>query len=703
MKKCWVMGLIAVLLVISGLTGCFNQSDGGSVPVPIQENAVPTANVTFVINAQAPVSSLRAATAPTVVFKLELLNPTSSTNPVLVFKKSATVAADGTNYSALVEFTNIPALPCLAKMSISGGHIVAADTKSYANWVGLKDLVANTANTITLIGEGSKTRDDVAFNLLQQLLVDPKNVVSLPTPIFTKIYEIVDGLNLSSDTVYADAKSAYDQLYAPAAPADAEFALPTGYTSVAYPKSDATTNLSIANFAGTSEVYLVLANRSANTLYPSWSTARATANLRANATADSVKDSGATMSEEQKFHLMLRQLRNRLPAPRTGLPSIRPNLRAVALNDQQSFLAYLDHDGDPYTSALVQSFTATCKRSVDITATKKAYFFLDNSDLTQSGVDTVLDGMVTSWTNVYATNRSIFGAEPEGTLNGINVQDFYILISSKIYTAGYFYSGDMYPKTTSGLAYSNEKKLFNLQYPADSSDLTRSITDLSATMAHEFQHMIHFYQKMALNDQAYWLDEAMSGYAEQVNGYKIENGQNQSKALQVQKYLEYVKSVSLNEWHGENDSSDLVHSHYGKAYLFGTWLGQNFGTSGSVQSLLSVQLTEEAAVEAFTGETFSKTAAKFLMAMLVNDSTGGVYGIKGLDLTNTYSFGTGWADVTLTGPAMTTVNFTGATSGSPTLLPYTAAYVKITNGTGSTLNVTATLPTGVSLFQLKKN
>jgi hypothetical protein len=222
-------------------------------------------------------------------------------------------------------------------------------------------------------------------------------------------------------------------------------------------------------------------------------------------------------------------------------------------------------------------------------------------------------------------------------------------------------------------------------------------------MAHEFQHMIHFYQKMNLNDPAYWLDEAMSGYAEQVNGYKIENGQNQSKALQAQKYFEYVNRISVNEWHAQNDSNDIINAHYGKAYLFGTWLAQNYGTSGSVQNLLSLQLTEEAAVAAFTGETFDKTAAKFLMAMLVNDSTGGIYGINGLDLTNTYSFGSGWADVTLTGPAMTSVDFSGATSGSPTLLPYTAAYVRISNGNGSALNVSANLPTGVSLFQLRKN
>ncbi|MFZ5952660.1 MAG: M30 family zinc metallopeptidase [Candidatus Rifleibacteriota bacterium] len=701
MNNSWLkFSAFSVLLAISLITGCFNSSENaGGVPVPVEP--MPTANVTFVIEGKAlPQSSLRAAATPAVTFQLELLNPTSSSNPVLKFVKTATVSAEGSNFSAQVEFVNVPALACMAKMSISGGTITSTtDSQKYANWVGTQDLVAGSGNVITLYGEGSKTRADVAYNLLQQLIADPKNVAFFPTPTLTKVYEVVDSLNLSSTSVYTDAKSAWDQKYStPLPPADAEFTLPTGYSSVAYPKKDATTNLSIANFGSTSEVYLVFANRTSSVLSPSWSVSRATANLKASVAAEnSPVPSGDPITDEQKFHLMLRQLKNKLPPVIDGVSSIRPSIRAVSLNDVLSFKAY-------FTGGVVTTFNATCKKVVDISGTtKKAYFFLDNNDLSQTGATTIIDGIATNWASIYATNRNIFGAEPEGTLNGINVQDFYIVLSSKIYTAGYFYSGDMYPATTPGVAYSNEKKLFNLQFPTSSTDLTRSITDLSSTMAHEFQHMIHFYQKRALNDPSYWLDEAMSGYAEQVNGYRIENGMNQSKALQVQKYLSYVNRISINEWHADNDVSDIIHGHYGKAYLFGTWLALNYGSSGSVQNLLSVQLLEESAVSAFTGETFDKTAAKFMMALLVNDSAGGIYGIKGLDLTNTYSFGTGWSDVTLSGPTMTTVNFLGSTSGSPSIYPYASAFVKVTNGTGTTLNVTATLPSGVSLFQLKKN
>jgi hypothetical protein len=268
------------------------------------------------------------------------------------------------------------------------------------------------------------------------------------------------------------------------------------------------------------------------------------------------------------------------------------------------------------------------------------------------------------------------------------------LLSRKIYTAGYFYGGDLY--LASQVAdYSNEKKMFYPQVPAliEQNELDYETDRLASTMAHEFQHMIHF--NLNQNQEA-WLDEAMSGYAEHINEYKIENGKNQSKALQVNQFFANPASVSLVNWTGS-------HADYGEVFLFGVWLAQNFGSNGSVQSLLTLSDTGASAVTNFAGQTFDIVFAKFMMALLINDTNGGVYGFTNLNLTGEYSFWPGLANVTLTGPAMTTVDFSAATSAQPSIYPYAAAYIKVINGTGTTLNVSATLPTGVSLFQLKKN
>lgn len=681
------MFLVALLFIVA-LPGCFNDSSSPVQVAPLEKEL--RTNVTFVINGLGNPSSIRAAATPEVLFQLQLLDVSSSTNPVILLKKIGNVTAVAGGYQAVVEFTNVPVLPALAKMTITSGHIVdATDSVSYSTWVGLNDLVSGPINMITLHGEGGKTATDVAANLLGTLISTPTNVAILPTPIIDKINGIVAGLNLSSPTVYADALSAYNQLYPISPPADAEFTLPTGYTSIAYPKKDAATSLSISNFSATSQVYLVLMNRSSLSQTPFWSVSRAVANLRASRAAVNVPGMSQP-NEEQKFHLWLRSQNKELPPPQAFSPGVRPSMRAVALNDQLPFTAYIDHDSNTSTAAVKGTVTAACSKIVDLTPTKKAYFFLDIADSNLPGVSSILDGMATAWSSIYAKNRDIFGAEPEGSYNGLAVNDFYILMSTKIYTAGYFYSGDLYPAATPGVDYSNEKKMFYLQYPSSIANLSYEIDSLASTMAHEFQHMIHFNIN---SNQTTWLDEAMSGYAEFINGYKIENGKNQSKALQVNYFFNTPSSVSLTNFTGG-------HENYGQVYLFGEWLAQNFGSNGSVQTLLP--MTGTAAVAAFSGQTFDTIFARFMMSLMVNDTTGGVYGFSGLDLTGTYSY-PGLSNVTLTGPKMATVDFSGATAGSPAISPYAAAYVKITNGIGTALNVNATLSSGISLFELKKN
>jgi hypothetical protein len=710
MKKYLVhAGILLVCCTILTLTGRLTGSDSSLTRLP-QNQSQPTANVKFVINGLPPSSSLRASTAPEVLFQLKLLDPTNLSNPLILFKKTAAISETNGSYSANVSFTGVPTLPCMAQMSISGGSLVSTtDSQSYSEWVGLKELVSGE-NTVVLCGKGSKIATDVAHNLLGQLIIPVENVTMLPTPVISKINAVIDTLDLSSSTVYSDAYDSFLQIYNWSVLDYTEFNLPTNYSSVAYPATDSTTKLSISNFNTDSDVYLVFMNRSAATANPSWSTSVQSTNLKAsklptkpakNTRAMPVPDVSVN---ELNFHLKLRQSAARLPRAVDSRPALRASIRAVDIGNRETFKAFLDHDNDSSTTEVIRDVSATCVRKELISGTSKyVYFFLDDNDQGETGLNTVLDGILSYWSSIYTTNRDVFGEEPEGELNGVAVNDFYILLSSRLYTAGYFYSGDMYPSGTSGLEYTNEKKMFYLQYPSNSEDLNRSISDLASTMAHEFQHMIHFYQKRALNDPSYWLDESMSGYAEYINGFKIENGQNQSKALQVEKYLSYVNQVSVNEWHGQYDPSDFVHSHYGQAYLFGTWLAQNYGSSGSVQSLLLVQLTEEAAVEAFTGEDFERTFAKFMMSILVNDSTSWTYGFKGLDLYGTYSFGSGWADVTLSGPTMTLADVSTTNSGNHSIYPYCAAYVKITGGNNSILSVNASLPSGIALFQLKKN
>ncbi|MDD3146482.1 MAG: hypothetical protein PHD82_04190, partial [Candidatus Riflebacteria bacterium] len=323
-------------------------------------------------------------------------------------------------------------------------------------------------------------------------------------------------------------------------------------------------------------------------------------------------------------------------------------------------------------------------------------------------VDTVIAGLSTKRAEsgkIHDTNRRIFGNDPEGLFLADNVNydvtasATYILVSRKIFTAGYFYSGDLYIQD-----HSNWKKIFFLQLPADLTTYNaykRAINMLAATAAHEFQHMIHYWHKRSLTSQQYdangWLDEAMSGYAEHINGFSVADRNNQSKATQVNNYFAAVNSTPINQWFG--NSAD-----YGKVYLFGTWLAQNFGLNDSVSGLLDGSYYADEAIRNFTGKSVDEVYARFLLAIAVNNyQDGGLYGIRALDLANEYSFDYGLANVELTGPALNPINISLANEvGEAVISTYAAAFIKIREGNGENVSITATLPIGVSLFQLQK-
>lgn len=106
----------------------------------------------------------------------------------------------------------------------------------------------------------------------------------------------------------------------------------------------------------------------------------------------------------------------------------------------------------------------------------------------------------------------------------------------------------------------------------------------------------------------------------------------------------------------------------------------------------------------FSWSILEEVFARFMLALSVNDSlNGGVYGIKGLNLTATYSFGASLASVTLTGPKTTAVSAAAGGSASVDRLAYSAAYIKISGGDGKAINVTATLPQYSAVYPIAKN
>lgn len=495
----------------------------------------------------------------------------------------------------------------------------------------------------------------------------------------------------------------------PVIPANSAFALPAGFSSAAFPAEGPVANITLTSFAAGSTANLYLMNFSSIPQALSWS-AGATFGASARPSVKRSIKQDKPISPEQLFHLQLRKKAQLMPVPTSAAAgdTSRASIRAaVGVGSTANFNAYVTG----FSSAQIVS--ATCRRSEQIPNTvKKIHLFVANGDLGMSNLDALLDELISKWNDtsngIYVKNRSIFGEEPYGMLSsGVDATDFYILLARNIYTAGYFYTGDL--SSNASVSDSNMKKMFNLQLPSGISLDAASILhintvarDLLSTMAHEFQHMIHYQQRGNIGET--WLEEAMSGYAEYANNYRIENGLNQSKALQSNEYFERISDISFNKWHDEGDSGYIVDAYYGKAYLFGVWLAQHYAANGDVRTLLSQRVGDEAAIEAFTGKSIEEIFAKFMMALSVNDATGGsMYGIRDLNLTANYTFGANLADVKLNGPSTTSADATAGGGETVTVAPYSAAYVRVSNGNGDSLYLSANLPQYSAIYQLRKN
>ncbi|MBA4421146.1 MAG: hypothetical protein C0391_08355 [Anaerolinea sp.] len=158
--------------------------------------------------------------------------------------------------------------------------------------------------------------------------------------------------------------------------------------------------------------------------------------------------------------------------------------------------------------------------------------------------------------SIYPTTRNFFGEEWSPGVD--NDPHIYILLGSNIgnYMAGYFATSDEYNPLAH--EYSNAHEMFILN--ADRLRLDSQFT--YAVLAHEFQHMIQWYQD--LNEET-WLNEGFSELAALINGYDPGG-------------FDYIYTndtdLQLTDWEGD---VGLNGGHYGASFLFVTYLMDRFG------------------------------------------------------------------------------------------------------------------------------
>jgi len=191
-------------------------------------------------------------------------------------------------------------------------------------------------------------------------------------------------------------------------------------------------------------------------------------------------------------------------------------------------------------------------------ATEHAYFWIEDRISYDEGD---LSALAETFENeIYTTNRAFFGSEWSPGIDGD--PHLYIIFAGDLgYSlAGYFSSVDEYHPLAH--EYSNAHETFMLN--ADNLGLDEEFA--YGVLAHEFQHMIHWYQD---RNESTWLNEGFSELAMLLNGYTT-GGSDYS--------FSGNPDLQLNDW--PSDFSDTS-PHYGAAFLFVTYFLDRFGENAT--------------------------------------------------------------------------------------------------------------------------
>ncbi len=196
-------------------------------------------------------------------------------------------------------------------------------------------------------------------------------------------------------------------------------------------------------------------------------------------------------------------------------------------------------------------------------ATDHVYFWIENGvDYNEGDLIKLVD---TFEEQIYPTNRAFFGSEWSPGIDGD--PHLYIVFARGLggSVAGYFSSADsVHPLAHE---YSNGHETFMVS--ADNNRLNDPY--LYGVLAHEFQHMIHWYRD---KNETTWLNEGFSELAVFLNDYYA-GGFDFMFVSQP--------DMQLNHW--PNDSYATT-PHYGASFMFVNYFLDRFG-SEATQALVS--------------------------------------------------------------------------------------------------------------------
>ena len=245
------------------------------------------------------------------------------------------------------------------------------------------------------------------------------------------------------------------------------------------------------------------------------------------------------------------------------------------------------------------------------------YFFVDkNWWLTQNNIQQAdilnrLEALNNEFTSkIYPRITTTFGSEWKPGIDGDN-RITILFHPMKESVGGYFRTADEYLKLQS--PDSNEREMLYITTSQFNND-----KQLKIFLAHEFIHLVTFYQKDKLHNvsEEVWLNEARAEYVSTFLGYDDPyNGSNLQRRVKI--FLE-SPGDPLTEWKGKKED-------YGGLNIFTQYLVEYYGLAVLSDSLKSNQTGIYSLNEALSrnhfNTDFSQIFTDWTIAVTVNDCT----------------------------------------------------------------------------------
>ena len=294
---------------------------------------------------------------------------------------------------------------------------------------------------------------------------------------------------------------------------------------------------------------------------------------------------------------------------------------------------------------------------------------------------------------------------------------------------GYYWSKDNFVKGGDDNYldyYSAERIMFTIDAvsfgcPEGSWDITDYWPEeILSTLAHEFQHMIHFYQRavllhaMAGGDT--WINEMASQVVEDLLSDKMNvlgprgvDGADGSAGAAANgegrlPLFNAFNDISLSDWGGTD-----IYASYSIVYAFGAWLARNYGGAMLLNRLMHCPLTGPASIEYLvelaTGasEQFPRLLQRWGTAQILSNATdappGYVYNSGGFFGSNvgadTYQLGSinlyNYSYGGQVGPLL----YSGETVGTSPHLSTSCALYRVPGTVTGTFSRTVKMPSGM--------